>query len=182
VIELHLELGSGYSPTPGYTHLDANPETRPDIVGLAFPLPDEVHERAPWESIRAVDVLEHLSYRDTDAALRAWAGVLKPGGRLYVQVPDADTIMRWYCDWPHMLVERIPTGLPETPLAGAAWRLLGGHRDSVYAKAEDDWRWNAHYSLWSIETLTKALGRAGMHVESMERNGHPNLLCWSVKS
>lgn len=179
--ERNLELGSGYHPTPGFTHLDANPNApEVDVVGMAYPLPEEIADEE-WDSIRAVDVLEHLSYRDTDAALRCWSSVLRPGGMLFVQVPDADTIMRWYVHEPERLIDRTPEELPPSALAGAAWRLLGGHADSLYVEDSDDWRWNAHYSLWSVESLTRALVRAGFAVRSMDRNVHPNLQCWAVK-
>lgn len=176
---MKLELGSGYHPTPGFVHLDLNPNAPDvDIIGPAFPLdlPDEsVHE------IRAVDVLEHLSYWDTDTALTEWARVLAPGGRLYVQVPDAELIMHWFVSFPELLIERLPEGLPPTPLAGATWRLLGGHNDGVCAADGDDFRWNAHYALFSIRSLPEALARAGLRVESIDVNGHPNLCCWASK-
>lgn len=176
---MRLELGSGYHPTPGFTHLDINPNAPDvDIVGPAFPvdLPD-----GACDELRAVDVLEHLPYRQTHAALAEWARVLVPGGLLYVQVPDAETIMRWYVQEPARLLERLPADVPASREGGAAWRLLGGQDDNVCARDGDDWRWNAHYSLFSAESLTVALDRAGFVVESLEVNGHPNLLCWAAK-
>ena len=172
-----LELGSGYHPTPGFTHLDLNPNAPGvDIVGPAFPLglPD-----ATVEEIRAVDVLEHLPYRQTVPALAEWARVLQPGGRLYVQVPDAALIMEWFVLSPERLLCRLPGDVPQTPESGAAWRLLGGQEDGVQAKAGDDWRLNAHYSLFSRDSLTDALNEAGFDVESCETNVHPNLCLWA---
>jgi len=174
-----LELGSGYNPTPGFVHLDVNPNLPDvDIVGAAWPLdlPDgSVNE------LRAVDVLEHVvPYTQTDEVLADWFRVLAPGGRLYVQVPDAEMVMRWFVESPHLLVERLPANLPQTPLSGAAWRLLGGQGDGVYASRED-WLFNCHFSLWSEEWLTASLERAGFVVESLETNGHPNLLAWARK-
>jgi hypothetical protein len=174
-----LELGSGTHPTPGFTHLDINPNSPDvDIVGTAWPLnlPDE-----SVGEIRAVDVLEHLSYWDTPKILADWFRVLRPGGLLYVQVPDAERIMRWFIDTPDRLVERLPANLPQTPLAGAAWRLLGGHHDGVYVSDDDDFRWNAHYALFSVESLTDALVAAGFVINSLTTNSHPNLLCYARK-
>lgn len=176
---MRLELGSGYCPTPGFTHLDLNPNAPDvDIVGPAFPLdlPD-----GECDEIRAVDVLEHLPYRQTAAALAEWARVLRQGGRLYVQVPDARQIMLWYVHEPHRLLERLPADIPQDAETGAAWRLLGGQDDDVCARPGDDWRWNAHYSLFSRDSLTRALDAAGFDVESLQVNGHPNLLSWAVK-
>jgi len=176
---MRLEVGSGYHPTAGFTHLDINPSAPDvDIIGAAYPLdvpPGSVRE------LRCVDVLEHLSYWDTDAVLADWARVLQPGGRLYVQVPDAERIMWWFVNQPSKLIERLPAGLPRTPMAGAAWRLLGGHNDGVCATDGDDFRWNAHYALFSVDSLEQALARAGLVVENIEVNGHPNICCWAVK-
>lgn len=175
-----LELGSGYHPTDGYFHVDLNPNApNLDRCAPAYPLPwiqdGEVQE------IRAVDVLEHLPYRQTDAALSEWARVLAPGGELYVQVPDAETIVRWYHNDRTKLLERLPDDVPKTPEAGMAWRLLGGQDDGEYAKDGDDWRWNAHYALFSQSSLNEALFRAGFTVTRLETNGHPNLLVWAQK-
>lgn len=176
---LRLELGSGYSPTPGFTHLDLNPNApHVEIIGPAFPLD---LPGASVQEIRAVDVLEHLPYRQTAPALAEWARVLRPGGRLYVQVPDAAEIMAWYVHAPQRLLERLPADVPRTPESGAAWRLLGGQDDDVQARDGDDWRLNAHYSLFSRGSLTAALNGAGFDVESCETNIHPNLLTWAVK-
>lgn len=176
---MRLEIGSGYSPTPGFTHLDMNPNAPGvDIVGPAFPLPMAT---ATVDEIRAVDVLEHLSYWNTEAALSEWARVLRPGGKLYVQVPDADLIMRWYVLEPARLIDRIPDGLLRIPIIGAAWRLLGGHSDGVAVKSGDDWKLNAHYALFSPTSLRDALHATGFDVEQIEINGHPNILCHAVR-
>lgn len=174
-----LELGSGFHPTPGFTHLDINPNApHVDIVGTAWPL------NLPAGSvgeIRAVDVLEHLSYWDTPKILSNWFNVLAPNGTIYIQVPDADTIIRWYVGDPDKLVERLPQGLPKHPMAGAAWRLLGGHHDGVYVNEDDDFRWNAHYALFSEFTLRQALQQAGFVDIIINTNAHPNLMCTARK-
>lgn len=174
-----LELGSGYNPTPGFVHLDLNPNAPGvDIVGPAFPLPPSIPLGSVTE-IRAVDVLEHLSYRDTDKALANWSAVMTKGGRLYAQVPDAETIMLWFAHQPSELLRNLPPELPQTPMAGAAWRLLGGHADGSFVGADDDWRFNAHYAMFSRDSLSSALRRAGLAVSSVTRNAHPNLLAWA---
>ena len=172
-----LELGAGFHPTPGFTTLDLNPGTNPDIVGSAWPL--DLPDGSVGE-LRAVDVLEHESWTHTDAILADWFRVLAPGGKLYVQVPDAHKIMRWYAGSPHLLLERLPANVPQTPLAGAAWRLLGGHGDDVYAN-DADWRFNAHNALFSRRSLEAALVNAGFTIDVIDENGHPNLLAWARK-
>ena len=157
-------LGSGVSPTPGFTHLDTNPHApKVDIVGSAYPLPDEVRTRM-WHEIRAVDVLEHLSYRVVEAALDEWASVLWTGGRLFVQVPDAEEIMRTFVKLDNKRLPWTREGQECSPLEGAEWRLLGGHADGCYVGDDDDWKWNAHYSFWSATSIYAALsGRVPRH-------------------
>ena len=176
---VRLELASGYNQTPGFVHLDGNAATRPDIVADFRALP--MFADGSVAEIRAIDCLEHCSYTETDAALAEWARVLAYGGLIYIQVPDAALIMRWFVESPEKLINRCPSHLPQTALAGAAWRLLGGHNDGVYAKAGDDWKWNCHGAMFSEASLTDALERVGLAVETLEINGHPNLCAWAVK-
>jgi predicted SAM-dependent methyltransferase len=176
-----LELGSGYNPAPGFKHLDANenvPEL--DYVGSCYPLPQSVVDDAPFDELRAVDVLEHLSYRVADLALGNWRQVVSSGARMYVQVPDADRIMHEYAQRTRRQRMWTADGSTVEPIVGAEWRLLGGHNDGTFVHDGDDWRWNAHYSLWSRSKLTSRLSIAGWRVESLITNAHPNLCCWAV--
>ncbi len=143
-----------------------------DAVG-PLPWPD-----GHFDLIVAVDVLEHISYRHTDRALTEWARVIRPGGKLYVQVPAADVVFEWHTTGNPKLC-RWENDQPCTPLHGAQWRLLGGHGDNRYA-SEDDWRLNAHYSLWSERSLRDALEPLGFSCASVV-NGHPNVLMDAVK-
>lgn len=174
---MKVELGAGARKQPGWVAVDINPKYA-DVPGDALHLP---FEDGAIDELRAVDVLEHVSYRETNAALTEWARVLKSEGQLYVQVPDAETIFQWFVTHDDRL-RRMDTG-DCSLLDGAQWRLLGGHDDGNYADAEegDDWRWNAHYSLWSKLALAEALRVAGFHVERLEVNGHPNLCCTAAK-
>jgi len=46
------------------------------------------------EEILMVEVLEHISWRKTSAILKECYRVLKPGGKLHIQVPDCGSMMR----------------------------------------------------------------------------------------
>lgn len=168
---MKVELGAGARAHDGYIAYDVNPE-HADIVGDAqhLPFPD-----ASIVALRAVDVLEHLSWRVTDSALAEWARVCKPGATLYVQVPDASLIFHWFVIGDERL-HRIDTGNVPA-IVGAAWRLLGGHADGRYVADGDDFRLNAHYSLFDEPYLRASLVRAGFVVDSIVTNGHPNLCC-----
>lgn len=172
---MKLEIGAGARAHDGYIAYDVNPE-RADIVGDAqhLPFPD-----GSIDAMRAVDVLEHISYRDTDQTLKEWARVCASHAPLYVQVPDARLIFHWFIVGDERL-HRIDTGTAPR-IVGAAWRLLGGHADGQYVADTDDWRWNAHYSLWDAEYLTASLNQAGFTVESCVTNGHPNLCATATR-
>lgn len=176
---MKLEIGAGERPAEGFVAYDLNPRTA-QVVGSALALP---FADASIEAIRAVDCLEHLSYRVTDAVLAEWARVLEPEAPIYIQVPDAHEIMRRYIAG-NVDALRTPDDLPDTRLAGATWRLLGAHADGRYVKPEDgdDWRWNAHYALFSEASLRAALDAAGFVVDSMRTNPHPNILCEAHRS
>jgi hypothetical protein len=202
---MKLNLGAGYEHLgPEWHTVDLDPATDPDHLGDVRFLPEDWTSR--FTEIRAVDILEHLSYRDTVPALKEWARVLKSGGQLFLQVPAADKMMdlwlsatmfdrdtrmyqgTWYV---HDAQDKLAAGTG--PLEKAmgdedlpimvrlAWRLLGGHYDGQYTRSSDKWYLNAHHALFDEETIRWAAEEAGLRVESIDVNPHPNYLVWLVK-
>jgi protein O-GlcNAc transferase len=91
-----LHIG-GQVRAVGWEVLDANPGRDVDHVGNANDL--SRFADATFAEIYASHVLEHLDYTGELArALRDWWRVLVPGGRLYVSVPDMDTLARLFLD------------------------------------------------------------------------------------
>lgn len=177
-----LDLGSGYSPygldDPTYEHAEIAPGA-PHVehaidVFASLPFPD-----ATFAELRAVDVLEHTSYRHTRVVLTEWARVLRPGGQLHVMVPDAEGIMVRYAQDPRSLV--VPEFADEHPIVSAAWRIMGGQGDGRYARDGDDWRWNAHYAMFSMDSLRELLTTTGFVVDRIEVNAHPNLIATATR-
>jgi predicted SAM-dependent methyltransferase len=80
---LRLNLGSGGRVIEGYTNVDlaGEPDVRADVRDLPFE--DETVDEA-----MAIHVLEHLARWDAPAALAEWFRVLKPGGKLVLELPD----------------------------------------------------------------------------------------------
>lgn len=81
-----LEIGGGHIPTNGYVQLDVAEFPWTDICQPA-------HHRIPvpekhFDEVRAVHVLEHIQRSHVQLALGEWFRVLKPGGELYIAVPD----------------------------------------------------------------------------------------------
>jgi len=99
---LDLGCGSGWLSEhfPRYVGVDAHPEAFGAAVGrvaradvLRLPLRD-----GAFDAVVCKDVLEHVA--DPRGAVREIARVLRPGGRVYVSVPDAQ---RWvWEDYTHV--------------------------------------------------------------------------------
>ncbi len=89
-----LHIG-GKEVKEGWEILDAIPAAHVDHVGNARDLtrfPD-----ATFAELYASHVLEHFDFKDEIAAvLREWRRVLKPGGTLYVSVPDMERLCHLY--------------------------------------------------------------------------------------
>jgi predicted SAM-dependent methyltransferase len=52
-----------------------------------------------FSEIYASHIVEHLDYNgELQAALKEWYRVLKPGGRIYISVPDLDILARLFID------------------------------------------------------------------------------------
>ncbi len=170
---LKLEVGSGYAPHPDFdVHVDVNPRCpHLEHVGSA--------DRLPWADgtfaeLRACDVLEHFSYRDTPRVLAEWARVLAPGGRIYVQVPDARRIAQAWLNGSLPRSEHLPADAPLD--VHAAYWLLGGQGGDDFSRAGDDWRLNAHYALFSPASLRELMEHAGFTDVATEPLGH-NIAC-----
>lgn len=184
-----LEIGCGHKPTPGVVRVDANPLVDADWHGDAVgPMPWADGE---FDEIGATDVLEHIPFRLTSKALAEWARLLKPGGKLYVQVPDCGRIMREYVENPSRWRERLPADLSSLPpILGVTWRVLGGqdegnfttgHGGGYTTTGDPAWWLNVHLAMFDEPSLRWYLEQAGFYVVSMESNFHPNLCCWAER-
>ena len=149
--ELKLNLGCGRKPIHGYINIDIRQEVNPDICM------DVTHISNKWykevDQILAIHVLEHLppvrlpwspkTYKD---ALKDWFIALKPGGELYISVPDLQAVIdHWNVSNSVMKHKELKTF------------LHGGFKD----------QWDIHYTTWDLLALTNALEEVGF--ENVER-------------
>lgn len=91
---VRLNIGCGKKLLPGYVNCDLpnnwsgiTPDVECDVLALPFP---DSHA----DEVLAVHVLEHLYLWQAEAAIREWVRVLKPGGKLALELPCFEKIMR----------------------------------------------------------------------------------------
>jgi predicted SAM-dependent methyltransferase len=89
-----LHIG-GQIREPGWEVINAVAGPHVDHLGNAGDLSQ--FDDGLFEQIYASHVLEHFDYKDElSAALTEWHRVLRPGGRLFVSVPDLDILARLF--------------------------------------------------------------------------------------
>jgi predicted SAM-dependent methyltransferase len=91
-----LHIG-GQEVQPGWQILDI--ESRPEVDFVCNAGSLEQFEACSAEAIYASHILEHFHYQldqELNRTLAEWYRVLKPGGHLYLSVPDMDILCRLY--------------------------------------------------------------------------------------
>jgi SAM-dependent methyltransferase len=87
-----LSLGAGRDRTPGWVHVDSNPDLEPDVLAAVESLP--MYADGSVAAIQANHLFEHLTFPQARAALREWRRVLRPGGELFLELPDLERCLR----------------------------------------------------------------------------------------
>lgn len=131
---VRLNIGAGNKRIKGWTSIDlaGDPDIKADIKSL--PLPDGYADEA-----MAIHVLEHLYRWEVPATLKEWRRVLKPGGKLVLELPD--------------LIKCCKNVLALLPDRMGMWGLYG---DPGYEEPLMVHRWG-----WTAEELSFALRVAG---------------------
>jgi SAM-dependent methyltransferase len=96
---LKYYLGCGPKHLDGYVNVDVfewNP--KPDVMWDLTKIPYEFAESNSADEIVSIEFLEHISFRYTVTVLKEWKRILKPGGKLIVQVPDCGKAMKYYAE------------------------------------------------------------------------------------
>ena len=138
-----LNIGCGNKKLDGYINCDFHdnysgilPDVICDIRELPFPdgFADEV---------LAVHVLEHFYIWEAEAVVKEWMRVLKPGGKLIIEVPCLDKIIQIFVDFQR----HPPTNL-------SMWGLYGdpGYKDERMC----------HHWCYSVNDLHRLLTESGM--------------------
>jgi hypothetical protein len=145
---MRLNVGCGADVRPGWVNVDCR---RLHPEGEAFWCCDirDLGERVEDESmdeVCAMDLLQFLPWRDVGPVLIALARKLRPGGRLYVEVPDLEEVVRSIADG------RVSAEVAERALYGAQ------------GYPEDTCR-----SFWTAGLVDKRLAMVGVVVERLEQ-------------
>ena len=135
-----LKIG-GKAAVPGWEIFDALPAPYVDHLGDAKDM--SRFQDGTFVAVYASHVLEHFDYKDAVAVvLKEWLRVLQPGGKLYVSVPDLDTLAR-------LLLMKEKFSVPDRYLIMRM--IFGGHMDA----------YDYHYVGFNAEFLGSFLLEAG---------------------
>jgi predicted SAM-dependent methyltransferase len=142
---LFLNLGSGPRGIDDahWVNVDGFRDTNVHFLldlGRALPFPDE-----SFDGVFCEHVLEHFSVEDGERLAREICRVLRPGGCLRVVVPDAELLLRMYCETPRELPARRGEG-NQTPM-----EVINTYFRQRYE----------HQFLYDWATLRQVLSRAG---------------------
>lgn len=95
-----------------------------------------------FDAIYASHIVEHFDYKnELPATLSEWFRVLAPGGKIYISVPDMDTLCRYFID----------PSLKENERFLVMMMMFGGHVD----------KYDYHYIGLNQQFLTGYLQAAG---------------------
>ena len=181
-VGVKLNLGCGNDIRPDCINVDFR-QTHPsvqviDLSKFPWPFPD-----AYADEILMLDFLEHFPYASTPFILLECNRVLRPGGEVVVQVPDAVHLMRAIarsgqylcnnCGEDMTTKEHCPKcGQWDMDIAEAAMRRLYGGQDHLG---------NFHHTCFSKEMLIRKAGDAGLSFVADEEymtQQYPN---WNFK-
>lgn len=86
---MRLNVGCGDKYFPGFVNIDRNGDA--DVNCDAAPLP---YEGDSATEIHAYHLIEHIHRKDVGDVLTEWFRVLKPGGKLVLEMPCLDKIAK----------------------------------------------------------------------------------------
>lgn len=151
-----LHLGCGPQIYEGWVNIDKfHDDPRVEKYDM-YRLP---YDDASVNGIYSSHSLEHLPFRRARAALVEWARVLAPQGRLFLAIPDLETIMRVLLD------ENVPENLKWDWFI---YTMYGWQVDTSYRGNDPDWALDLgqfHYCGFTMKSIRSFLEQAGLTVK-----------------
>lgn len=142
--EVRIHLGCGSKRRDGWINVD--------LPGVGADVECDITERLPFpdnhaDAVEAIHVFEHIALPMAGAVLTDWVRVLKPGGRLVLELPCRDKVFAF-----------IAKGITDPRLT--MWPLYG---DPKTMRSEAD----IHKWCWSKAELAFVMQQAGLtNIES----------------
>jgi predicted SAM-dependent methyltransferase len=156
---IHLNIGCGNKLWPGFVNIDfpgnwsgKEPDIECDVRKLE--LPDDYADSA-----YAIHVLEHFYRWETEDVLTEWKRVLKPGGKLIVELPCLDRVLAFFIN---ALETKTPINYQAT-----MWRLYG---DPIYKDEHMVHRWC--FLVSELRQIFESVGFKDIEVKDPEYH-HP---------
>ncbi len=133
VVRLHL--GCGSKILRGWVNVDnrGEPDLNADITDLPY-LENSVEE------IMAIHVFEHLYPWKVEEILKGWRKILKPGGKLILEMPDLKKVLKHFQD----------------PKAHPSLTMLALYGGEATDRIEELHKW-----CWDMEQIEPMLKQAG---------------------
>lgn len=146
-----LHVG-GKEKADGWEILNANPG--PDVDHNCNAIDLNIFEDGTFSELYASHILEHFDYvEEVGKALSEWHRVLEPKGKIYIGVPDLDSLAEMLCD---------KANYSMTDRFGIMRIIFGGHVD----------QYDYHYTGFNFEILSAYLRETGfVDIEKMQNFG-----------
>ena len=102
--QLKLHLGCGNNHLEGYINIDWRKTKATDLVCDVRKLP---YTDSSVEVIETYHLIEHLHRHDFPKALSEWYRILKRGGKLIIECPDFDKVVKEYLNGNEIRLDNI---------------------------------------------------------------------------
>lgn len=153
---LRLNLGCGHIPLDDYINIDRRELSNVDVIADVSALP---FEKGEVDEIFSAHVLEHFPQEQLrrEQLLPYWKSLLKPGGIFRAVVPDAEFMVREYCEdnYPFAHLREVTFG-------------------------SQDYDGDFHFNMFSRDQLSELLTMTGFSNVQFEATGRRNGICFEM--